>query len=71
MRICVLTISPFMEKGGAEILIYELSHAISRKGHVVTIVCGISKNKAMNTNRNIKVYSILNSGKIGLSEIYK
>jgi hypothetical protein len=43
MKICMLTISPFMEKGGAEMLIYELSHAISRKGQTVTAVCGVSK----------------------------
>lgn len=34
-----------MEKGGAEMVICELSHAISRKGQAVTAVCGASTNK--------------------------
>lgn len=65
MRICVLTMPPFVEKGGAEMLIYELSHAISRKGHAVTVVCGVSRSEETSSSQNIEVYSILNSGKVG------
>jgi len=39
MKICVLVSEPFPSKGGAEILTHELSQALTKKGHEVTVVC--------------------------------
>ena len=65
IKICMLTSDPFPLKGGAGILTYELSQALSRKGHEVTVVCRKSGDKEVNYIQNIKTYHILPSwGKI-------
>lgn len=68
MKICMLVSEPFPFKGGgAEMLTYELSKALSKKGHEVTVVCREPNGEELETDedlKNVKIHRILaSSGK--------
>lgn len=64
LKICMLVSEPFPSKGGAEILTYELSKALSKKGHEVTVVCREPNGEdidAVEDLQNMKIHRILAS----------